>query len=74
MSSSLDQLIALLEAETARLKANLETVRLTSNPAREQLERRLVDSIDERETRLAELAELRELLNGEASDADDDWH
>ncbi|MEM1432651.1 MAG: hypothetical protein AAGG11_01200 [Pseudomonadota bacterium] len=64
MSSSLDQLIALLEAELERLQANLETLRLTGNPARRQLERALVASIDERQTRLAELTALREQLDG----------
>lgn len=59
MSESLDQLIGLLEAETIRLKANLESVRLLSSPAREQLIQRLVCRIDEREGRLGELRKLR---------------
>lgn len=59
VNESLDELIALLTAEIDRLKVDLETFRLTDNPAKRQITAELVRAIDERQDRLEELTALR---------------
>ncbi|MFK7913123.1 MAG: hypothetical protein AB8B93_04350 [Pseudomonadales bacterium] len=59
MNESLDELIALLVAELDRLKVDLDTFRLTDNPAKKQITAELVRAIDERQDRLEELTALR---------------
>ena len=59
VNDSLDELIALLEAELERLKVDLDTFRLTNNPARQEITAELVRAIDERQDRLEELTALR---------------
>lgn len=59
VNESLDELIALLTAEIERLKVDLETFRLTDNPAKRQITAELVRAIDERQDRLEELMALR---------------
>lgn len=68
VNDSLDELIALLEAELERLKVDLETFRLTDNPARHAITAELVRAIDERQDRLEELTALRaQTLPGKVS-------
>ena len=67
--AAFDQLVELLEAEVARLQANLDWLRSSSNPAREQLCRTLVAEIDRREDRLHELRALQQQLAAEPAQA-----
>ncbi|MGI9326895.1 MAG: hypothetical protein ACR2PZ_16875 [Pseudomonadales bacterium] len=60
MNDSLDELINLLSAEIERLKVDLETFRLTQNPARERVIAELIRAIDTRQDRLTELEALRD--------------
>ena len=62
VASAFDQMVALLEAETDRLKANLALLRESTNPARDKLLRGLVAQIDQREDRLSELRALQQSL------------
>ncbi|MEM6709984.1 MAG: hypothetical protein AAF648_14480 [Pseudomonadota bacterium] len=66
MSSNLDKLIDLLRDETEQLQANLELLRRTSRPGVRDLQRRLVERIDERHDRLEELERLRRQLLDES--------
>lgn len=59
MNDSLDELINLLTGEIERLKVDLETFRLTDNPAKDQVIAELIRAIDERQDRLEELTALR---------------
>ena len=59
VNESLDELIVLLQQELERLQVDLETFRLTDNPAKQQITAELVRAIDERQDRLEELLALR---------------
>ncbi|MCB1684777.1 MAG: hypothetical protein R3E82_00595 [Pseudomonadales bacterium] len=58
LNQSLDDVIGLLEREIERLKASLETYRLSKHPQRAEIIRWHVRSLDERQDALEELQTL----------------
>jgi Arc/MetJ-type ribon-helix-helix transcriptional regulator len=54
----INEVISLLESEIERLKESLETYRLSNSPNRDEIIRRHVRTLDERQDALAELQKL----------------
>lgn len=71
LNTSLDDVIAGLEREIARLQTSLETIRLSSHPERIALIRWHVSALDERQDALERMRELSSAtaVNGPLSDS-----